>query len=51
LSEAWLAAFLVAMPLVYVMGWFAARDRAATSWIWVELLGLALFAAFAALRF
>jgi hypothetical protein len=44
-----LAAFLVAMPLVYVKGWFAARDHAASSWIWVELLGLALFAAFAAL--
>ena len=50
-ERAWLAAFLVAMPLVYVMGWFAARDRAATLWIWVELLGLALFAAFAALGF
>jgi hypothetical protein len=38
------------MPLVYGMGWFAARDHhAASSWIWVELLGLALFAAFAAL--
>ena len=24
-----LAGFLVAMPLVYVMGWFAARDHAA----------------------
>ena len=44
-----LAGFLVAMPLVYVMGWFAARDHAASSWIWVELLGLALFATFAAL--
>ena len=44
-----LAGFLVAMPLVYVMGWFAARDHAASSWIWVELLGLGLFAAFAAL--
>jgi hypothetical protein len=44
-----LAGFLVAMPLVYVMGWFAARDHAASSWIWVELLGLALFAAFTAL--
>jgi hypothetical protein len=48
-ERAWLAAFLVGMPLVYVMGWFAARDRAATSWIWVELLGLVLFVAFAAL--
>jgi ABC-2 type transporter len=38
-----LAAFLVAMPLVYVKGWFAARDHAASSWIWVEVLGLALF--------
>src|SRR5207253_2639220 len=48
-ERAWLAAFLVGMPLVYVLGWFVARDRAASSWIWVELLGLALFAAFAAL--
>ena len=48
-ERAWLAAFLVGMPLVYVMGWFAAGDRAASSWIWVELLGLALFATFAAL--
>jgi len=44
-----LAAFLVGMPLVYVMGWFAARDHAANLWIWVELLGLALFVGFAAL--
>ena len=48
-ERAMLAAFLVGMPLVYVMGWFAARDRTASSWIWIELLGLALFAAFAAL--
>jgi hypothetical protein len=48
-ERAWLAAFLVGMPLVYVMGWFAVGDRAASSWIWVELLGLALFATFAAL--
>jgi hypothetical protein len=48
-ERAWLAAFLVGMPLVYVMGWFAAGDRATSSWIWVELLGLVLFAAFAAL--
>jgi hypothetical protein len=26
-----LAGFLVGMPLVYVMGWFAARDHAATA--------------------
>jgi hypothetical protein len=44
-----LAGFLAAMPLVYVMGWFAASDHATSSWIWVELLGLALFAAFAVL--
>jgi hypothetical protein len=48
-ERAMLSAFLVGMPLVYVMGWFAARDHAASSWIWVELLGLALFTAFAAL--
>ena len=48
-EQAWLAAFLVGMPLVYVVGWFVARGRAASSWIWVELLGLAIYAAFAAL--
>jgi hypothetical protein len=48
-EQAWLAAFLVGMPLVYVMGWFVARGRGASSWIWVELLGLAIYAAFAAL--
>lgn len=48
-ERAWLAAFLVGMPLAYVLGWFAAGARAANSWIWVELLGLALFATFAAL--
>ena len=48
-ERAWLAVFLVGMPLVYVMGWFAAGDHSASSWIWVELLGLALFATFAAL--
>lgn len=45
----WLASFLVGMPLIYVMGWFVARDHAATSWLWVELLGLAIYAAFAVL--
>lgn len=45
----WLAVFLVGMPLIYVMGWFVARERAASSWLWVELLGLAIYAAFAAL--
>ena len=41
-ERAMLSVFLVGMPLVYVMGWFAARDHAPSSWIWVELLGLAL---------
>lgn len=49
IERALLAAFLMGMPLVYVMGWFAARDHAASSWIWVELLGLAFFAVFVAL--
>lgn len=48
-ERAWLAAFLVGMPVIYVVAWFMARDRAASLWIWVELLGLALFAAFAVL--
>lgn len=43
-ERVWLAGFLVGMPLVYVMGWFVARDRAASSWIWLEILGLPLFA-------
>ena len=46
---AWLAAFLVGMPLIYVTGWFVARDHVASLWIWVEFLGLAIYAAFAAL--
>jgi len=37
-EQVWLAAFLVGMPLVYMMGWLAARNYAASSWIWVELL-------------
>lgn len=48
-ERVWLAAFLVGMPLIYVMGWLAARNHAASSWIWVELLGLVLFAVFAVL--
>ena len=48
-ERTWLAVFLVGMPLIYVMGWFVARDHAARSWLWVELLGLAIYAAFAAL--
>jgi hypothetical protein len=48
-ERTWLAVFLVGMPLVYVMGWFVARDHAASSWMWVELLGLAIYAAFAVL--
>jgi hypothetical protein len=48
-ERTWLAAFLVGMPLVYVMGWFVARDHAASWWIWVELLGLAIYAVFAVL--
>ena len=31
-ERALLAAFLVGMPLVYVMGWFAGGNRAASSW-------------------
>ena len=46
-----LAGFLVAMPLVYVMGWFAARDHAASSWIWVELLGIGALCCFRCTRF
>ena len=50
-ERAWLAIFLVGMPLVYMLGWLAARNLAATSWILVEFLGLALFAALAVLGF
>jgi len=48
-ERAWLAAFLVGMPLIYVMGWFVARDHVASLWLWIELLGLAIYAAFAVL--
>jgi CDP-diglyceride synthetase len=48
-ERTWLAVFLVGMPLVYVMGWFLARDHGANSWLWVELVGLAIYAAFAVL--
>lgn len=48
-ERAWLAAFLVGMPVVYLLGWLGARNRTAASWSWVELLGLALFAALAVL--
>lgn len=48
-ERALLCVFLAGMPLVYLMGWFRARSHAASSWIWVELLGLALFAALALL--
>ena len=50
-ERAWLAAFLVGMPVVYLLGWLGARSRTAASWSWVELLGLALFAALAVLGF
>lgn len=48
-ERALLCGFLAGMPLIYLMGWFRARDHAASSWIWVELLGLALFSALALL--
>ena len=48
-ERVWLAAFLVGMPLIYMMGWLAARNHTAGWWIWIELLGLALFAALAVL--
>ena len=45
-----LAGFLVGMPLVYVARYlFASTARAATYWLWVEVLGTIIFVALAAL--
>lgn len=45
-----LTGFLVAMPLVYVSRYlFASTGRAATYWLWVEVLGTLIFTALAVL--
>jgi hypothetical protein len=45
-----LAAFLVGMPLVYVARYlFTSTGRAADHWLWIEILGVAIFAALAVL--
>jgi hypothetical protein len=45
-----LAAFLVAMPLVYVARYlFASTGGAAKHWLWIEVLGVIIFAALAVL--
>lgn len=45
-----LAGFLVLMPLVYVTRYlFASTGRAANFWLWIEVLGLLIFAALAVL--
>jgi hypothetical protein len=38
-----LAVFLAAMPLVYLLRYFRAMPEVPRIWLWVELLGLALF--------
>jgi hypothetical protein len=48
-ERVWLAAFLVGMPVVYVLGRLATPDRPASSGIWVDLMGLALYSTFAVL--
>lgn len=43
-----LAGFLVYMALVYVMRYlFVSAGRAANSWLWIEILSVLIFAAFA----
>lgn len=45
-----LAAFLVGMPLVYVLRYlFASRGSAANFWLWIEIVGIPIFAALAVL--
>jgi len=45
-----LAAFLVGMPLVYVARYlFASTGRSADHWLWIEVLGVIIFAAVAVL--
>ncbi|HWC19533.1 MAG TPA: hypothetical protein VG498_21150 [Terriglobales bacterium] len=49
-ERVWFVAFLVGMPVVYVMRYlFATGGSVVSSWFWVELMGLLLFATFAAL--
>ena len=42
-----LALFLAAMPLVYILRWLTKRDGAGSEWLWLELLGFAVYAALA----
>jgi hypothetical protein len=44
-----LALFLVGMPVVYILRWVLDRDGAGREWVWLELLGLVVFAALAVL--
>ena len=49
LERNFLAVFLVGMPLVYVLRYLDSAARPAQLWLWIELLGLAGFAALAVL--
>ncbi len=50
LEQRVLAGFLVGMPIVYVLRCLLFADRAlAASWVWIELLGLIVFASVAIL--
>jgi hypothetical protein len=42
-----LAIFLAAMPLVYILRWLTRRDGASAEWLWLELLGFAIYATLA----
>jgi hypothetical protein len=44
-----LALFLAAMPLVYILRWLFDRDGASNVWLWLELLGLGIYATLAVL--
>ena len=42
-----LALFLAAMPVVYILRWLTAADGAGIAWLWLELLGLVVYATLA----
>src|ERR1043165_4337612 len=44
-----LALFLAGMPVVYIVRWLTERDGAGGEWLWLELLGLVVYAALAVL--
>lgn len=48
IERGWMAVFLAGMPVVYIVRWLVARGGGGhPAWLWVELLGLPLYAGLA----